>query len=130
MKKKLKKIIYSGVGFVSLTAERMKTTVEGLIKDGKLSEEEGEKILGDFTKNTESKRDELESQFKGIVEKVLKSLNLASTKDVENIENRIAVLETLLVKMDEHDEKKEDKKPAAPKKSAKKDDKDDKDDKK
>lgn len=129
MKKKLKKIIYSGVGFVSLTAERMKATVDGLIKDGKLSEEEGEKILGDFSKNTESKRDELESQFKGIVEKVLKSLNLASTKDVENIENRIAVLETLLLKMDENDDKKEEKKPATPKKTSKKDEKQEKDEK-
>ncbi len=101
MQKILKKIVYSSVGFVSLTADRMKTTIEGLVDDGKISEEEGESIVSDFTKNTETKRDEIESQFKTIIEKVLKSFNFATSKDVESIENRIAVLETLLVKLDE-----------------------------
>jgi len=122
MQKILKKIVYSSVGFVSLTADRMKTTIQGLVDDGKISEDEGESIVSDFTKNTESKRDEIESQFKTIIEKVLKSFNFATSKDVESIENRIAVLETLLVKLDEEvDVKKLVKKPATKKVTPKKD---------
>lgn len=126
MQKILKKIVYSSVGFVSLTADRMKTTIEGLVDDGKISEEEGESIVSDFTKNTETKRDEIESQFKTIIEKVLKSFNFATSKDVESIENRIAVLETLLVKLDEDVDverpvKKVVKKPSTKKETPKKD---------
>jgi len=126
MQKILKKIVYSSVGFVSLTADRMKATIEGLVDDGKISEEEGESIVNDFTKNTETKRDEIESQFKTIIEKVLKSFNFATSKDVESIENRIAVLETLLVKLDEEVEvekvvKKAVKKPSTKKETPKKD---------
>jgi len=101
----IKKIINTGVGFVSLTAELMKQTVDGLISDGKISEEEGAKIVDDFTKNTETKREEIESQFKSIVEKVLKSFSFATKSDVDAIENRIAVLEALLAKENESDEK-------------------------
>ncbi len=115
----LKKIVNTGVGFISLTAERMKQTVDGLISDGKISEEEGEKIVEDFTKNTETKREEIESQFKSIVEKVLKSFSFATKSDIENMENRIAVLEALLAK-DISDEPKHAKR--SKKTSAKKED--------
>lgn len=104
-----KKIVYSGVGFVSLTAERMKQTVEGLISDGKISEDEGKKIMEDFNRNTETKRDELEGQFKSIVEKVLKSFSFATESDFEKMENRVAVLEALLAKDEGKEEKTEQK---------------------
>ncbi len=112
----LKKFINTGVGFVSLTAERMSQTIEGLISDGKISEEEGRKIIDDFTKNTETKRDELEGQFKSIVEKILKSFSFATSTEVDKIENRIAVLEALLAEK----EAKEETKPAAKKTTTKK----------
>jgi polyhydroxyalkanoate synthesis regulator phasin len=115
----IKKIINTGVGFVSLTAERMKQTVDGLISDGKISEEEGAKIVEDFTKNTETKREEIESQFKSIVEKVLKSFSFATKSDMENIENRIAVLEALLAKETETEtETENEEKPKRSKKTA------------
>ena len=101
MENLFKKFIYTGVGFVSLTTERMRTTIKGLTEDGKISEEEGKKIIDDFSKNTETKRDEIESQFKSIIEKVLKSFNFAAASDLSKIENRIAVLEALLAKKDE-----------------------------
>ncbi len=116
----IKKIINTGVGFVSLTAERMKQTVDGLISDGKISEEEGAKIVEDFTKNTETKREEIESQFKSIVEKVLKSFSFATKSDMENIENRIAVLEALLAK--ETETENEEKPKRSKKTAAKKED--------
>jgi len=123
-----KKFINTGVGFVSLTAERMKQTVDGLISDGKISEEEGSKIIDDFTKNTDTKRDEIESQFKSIVEKILKSFSFATVTELEKIENRIAVLEALLAQKEEKSAKepKAEKVKKAPTKKAeaKKEDKD------
>ena len=98
MKKTLKKFLHTGVGFISLTAERMNETVKGLIEDGKISEEEGKKIVDDFSKNSDTKKDEIESQFKSIIEKVLKSFNFATKSDMLKIDNRIAVLEALLAK--------------------------------
>lgn len=125
MENLFKKFIYTGVGFISLTTDRMKDTVKGLIDDGKISKDEGKKIIEDFTKNTETKKDEIEGQFKSIVEKILKSFNFATTTDMKNIENRIAVLEALLAK-EEAEIKKEakpKKEPAKTKTAKKKDEK-------
>ena len=105
MKKLLKKILYTGVGFASLTAERMKNTIEGLVSDGKISEEEGKHIIEDLNKNTESKKDELESNFSVMAEKLLKSFKFGTSKDFENLEDRIGVLEALLAKKDKDEEK-------------------------
>ncbi len=108
MENLFKKFIYTGVGFVSLTTERMRDTIKGLIEDGKISKEEGKKIVDDFSKNTETKKDEIESQFKSIIEKILKSFNFATVSDLEKVENRIAVLEALLAKVEEEKIKEEE----------------------
>ena len=120
MENLFKKFIYTGVGFISLTTDRMKETVKGLIEDGKISKDEGKKIVDDFTKNTETKKDEIEGQFKSIVEKILKSFNFATTTDMKNIENRIAVLEALLAKEEKAEKKTEVKPKKEPVKTTKK----------
>jgi polyhydroxyalkanoate synthesis regulator phasin len=122
MKKFLKKVFYTGVGFASLTAERIKNTVEGLVSDGKISEEEGKRIIEDLNKNTESKKDELESNFNQLAEKMLKSFKLGTAKDLENLEDRISVLESLLAKKDEEKSEKDPKKKPTQKKSEEKSD--------
>ena len=68
MENLFRKFVYTGVGFVSLTSERMIKQIEKLVGDGKISESEGQKIVDDFMKNTETKKDELEGQFKSIIE--------------------------------------------------------------
>ena len=96
MEKILKKILYTGVGFMSLTVEKMSETIKELTKDGKISEKEGKKIMTDFSNNTDSKKDEIEDQFKKIVNKIMKSLNFVRQSEVEKLEERLADLEKQL----------------------------------
>jgi len=98
MENLFRKFVYTGVGFVSLTSERMIKQIEKLVGDGKISESEGKKIVDDFMKNSETKKDELEGQFKSIIEKVVKSFSFATSTDVVKLENRVSVLEALLAK--------------------------------
>ncbi len=98
MEKLLKKIVYTGVGFVSLTVDKMSETVKELMKDGKISEKEGKKLIEDFSNNTGEKKDEVEKQFKKLVDKVLKSLNYVRKSEVDKLEERLADLEKQLEK--------------------------------
>lgn len=98
MKKLLKKLMYTGVGFASLTADRMKKAVDSLVSDGKISEEEGKRIIDDLKKNSEEKKAELEQKLDKLSGKLLKSFHLGSSKEIENLEDRISVLEALLLK--------------------------------
>ncbi|MDJ0365547.1 hypothetical protein QMK33_10305 [Hymenobacter sp. H14-R3] len=63
-----KKFINTGVGFLSQGNKAMQTAIEKLVKESKLSEQEGKKIVDDLLKNSESKRADLEKQFKGLTE--------------------------------------------------------------
>ncbi len=93
-----KKFVYTGVGLVSLTKDRLEKTIEELVKENKISTNEGEKIVNEFFKNTESKKKELEESLKKIVDKAVEKFKFASAKDLEELTNRVKLLEELLKK--------------------------------
>ena len=93
-----KKFIYTGVGLVAHTADKVQQSINKLIDDNKISAEEGKKIVDDIIKNTQTKKDEFESQLKSISEKVIKGLNYARKEDVEELKARIEELEKELKK--------------------------------
>lgn len=100
MKKLLKKFLYSGIGFVSLTADKLKTTVDKLIEEGKVSSEEGKKIIDDFVEKTKTKKDEFDNHFETIGENALKNAKLAKHKDLDDLTKRLEELEKKMDKKD------------------------------
>lgn len=93
-----KKFLYTGVGLVALTAERLQSAIEELVDDGKLSKEEGKKVFGGLMEKTETKREEFEERFKAFTTSVIESLNMPTRDDMEALQERIAVLESKLEK--------------------------------
>ena len=63
-----KKFINTGVGFLSQGNKAMQSAIEKLVKESKISEQEGKKIVDDLMKSGEAKRTDLEKQFKGLTE--------------------------------------------------------------
>jgi polyhydroxyalkanoate synthesis regulator phasin len=88
-----KKFLYTGVGFVALTAEKFQKTIDKLVSENKISTEEGRKIVDDFLKNTSTKREEFESQLKSITEKVVRSFDFATAHEVKALKDRVDKLE-------------------------------------
>ncbi|SMB98131.1 poly(hydroxyalkanoate) granule-associated protein [Hymenobacter roseosalivarius DSM 11622] len=84
-----KKFINAGVGFVSLTNDRVQSTIDKLVKESKLSEKEGHKIMNDLKKNTDTKRKELEEQITGIANRLMKGAGLATNADVEELKRSV-----------------------------------------
>jgi polyhydroxyalkanoate synthesis regulator phasin len=84
-----KKVINAGVGFVSLTTDRVQTTIDKLVQDSKLSEQEGRKIMDDLNKNADSKRKEFEKQISGVAAKVLKGVGVAPNADLEDLKRSV-----------------------------------------
>lgn len=88
-----KKVIYTGVGLVSTTAEKIQTNIDELVKKGSLSEEEGKKVVEDLLENTESKKEEFEGKLKEMINNAIAALNLPSKSDIDNLMTRIKELE-------------------------------------
>ncbi|MFN8254696.1 MAG: phasin family protein [Bacteroidales bacterium] len=93
-----KKFVYTGVGLISLTKDKLEKTIDDLIKEEKISTKEGEKIVNEFLKNTETKKTELEEYLRKIIDKAVSKIKFASAKDLEDLEKRVKQLEDLLKK--------------------------------
>ena len=93
-----KKFVYTGVGLVSLTKDKLKKTIEEMVKEEKITTKEGEKIVNDFLKNSKTKKKELEKNLKDIAEKAMSKFNFAKTKELKKLNKRVKALEEVLDK--------------------------------
>lgn len=63
-----KKFINTGVGFLSQGNKAVQKAIEKLVQESKISEQEGKKIMDDLLKSGETKRADLEKQFKTLTD--------------------------------------------------------------
>jgi len=89
----IKKVLYTGVGFVAATTEKLQHSIDELVEKGKLSEEEGKKVVDDVVKNAEVQRPNMEGRFKKIVDAAFDKLNLPQNDSFSKMEKRIKSLE-------------------------------------
>jgi polyhydroxyalkanoate synthesis regulator phasin len=98
-----KKMFYTGIGIAALTKEKFEEAIEELVKDKKMSTDEGKKIIDDFVKNVDSKKDEIEDQMKEFVEKTTKKFKFVKKDEIDELEKRIQELEAKLITKKEID---------------------------
>jgi polyhydroxyalkanoate synthesis regulator phasin len=98
-----KKFIYTGIGWVSNATDKLKKNIDEFINEGKLSAEDGKKIVDEFLKNSEAKKEEIENQFNKLFDELLKSISFAKSDELKKLEERVAKLEA---KMDKKSKKK------------------------
>ena len=108
-----KKFIFTGIGWINNTTDKLRKNIEDFINEGKLSAEDGKKIVDEFLKNSESKKEEFESNFNKLLDELIKSISFAKVEELKKLEKRVAKLESLVEK------KKVKKKPADGKKTSK-----------
>ncbi|MBF9237289.1 hypothetical protein I2I05_07755 [Hymenobacter sp. BT683] len=75
-----KKFVNAGVGYIAQGSKSLQSTIEKLVKDNKMTQEEGKKIVDDLMKSGETKRAELEKQFQGLSERIKGSVGLGDSK--------------------------------------------------
>jgi polyhydroxyalkanoate synthesis regulator phasin len=88
-----KKFLYTGVGLVSHNAEMLQKNLNDLIEKGKLTEEEGRKVVDDLVDDTNHKKEEFEDRLRGMVDSILKKVDLPSREELSDLKSRIAELE-------------------------------------
>lgn len=91
-----KKFFYTGVGIVSTTAETLQRSVDEWIDKGSISKDEGKKIIEDFFNEANEKKGNYEGKVKDLVEKAKNKIDLPTRDEMENLNARIAELESKL----------------------------------
>jgi polyhydroxyalkanoate synthesis repressor PhaR len=88
----IEKSFHTTVGILSMTKERAEELVHTLRKEKKITREEGERLLKEFTKKAEGVMVALEERIENAVKKVLKRLNIPTEKDIERIRTEMKKL--------------------------------------
>ncbi len=90
----LKKATLMGIGITSMTKDKIEGLAKEIVAEGKLSEEEGKKLVEDMLKQADEARNELESRVEKLVKSHLEKLDIQSRAEVEKLKARIKKLET------------------------------------
>ncbi len=97
MEDMFKKVLYAGIGLTAIAAEKVEAVVKELIEKGKLSEIDGKKIIDDFFKSTEHKREEFEEKIKKATEDVVGKFGRGNeNNDLAHLIARIEAIEAKL----------------------------------
>ncbi len=95
----IKKFVYTGVGLASLTAEKLQKSIDKLIDEDKISENEGRKIVDEFFQKTESKKKSFETQISKIIKEVISKFDFSKAKEILDLNKRVKALENKISKM-------------------------------
>lgn len=93
MEDTFKKILYTGLGAVSLAKTKIDEVVDELIDRGRLSREEGEKIVKDFKKDSATSKEAMEKEVNQWMEKALDRMDIARKKDMEDLQKQVEELQ-------------------------------------
>ena len=88
-----KKFVYTGVGLVATTVEKFQTSIDKLVDEDKISQEEGKKIVEDLVTNTTAKREEFEGKLKTIIEEIMTKMNVGTQSQIKDLQDRLVALE-------------------------------------
>ncbi len=92
----IKKVIYTGVGIASAANERVQNHINEWVEKGKISEEEGKKVVDDLLSDTDAKKDEVENKVKDYVDAFLAKFDFPTRKEVKELQVKVNALEAKL----------------------------------
>lgn len=90
MFEQLKKLAMFGIGGTALAVEKVSEYVDGLVKQGKLTVDEGKKLTEELIRNKEK---EVTEKGREEIESILLEMNIAQQKDIDVLVERIEDLE-------------------------------------
>ena len=88
----VKKAMLTGIGVASLTKDKIEEIAKEFTQKGKLSEQEGEKLVREMVAKTEESKEELKKQIDSMIETALAKTRVARAADIEELRKEIASL--------------------------------------
>ncbi len=85
----IKKTMFMGLGFASITRDKIEEVVSELKAQGAISETEGKKLIDEFLERKDKTRSDLEKMVDAAAEKAFERLNLARKSDVEELKEML-----------------------------------------
>ena len=88
-----RRLLNAGIGIASKTTKFAEDVINELVDKGKLSEEEGKKLINDFEREGEEQRHVFEREMNAYIEKALQQMDLPSRDEYRRLDERVSILE-------------------------------------
>lgn len=98
MEKEFKKFLYAGVDLAAAASEKFQSTVTDLVAKGKISSEEGKKLVDDFFAKSEERKAEFEKKYKEFSDKLGVNKKKNEEEELEELRKKVSDLEAKLSK--------------------------------
>jgi len=89
----IKKVLYTGVGLVANTTEKVQQKVNNFVDLDGDYKKEGKRIVNTFTKSAEARRENLEDKAKDVFDNIMGRFDLISKRDYDVLLKKINKLE-------------------------------------
>lgn len=89
----IKKAMLTGLGVASLTKEKIEEIGRDFIDQGKLSQQEGEKLMEDLRTKADESKQEIKKQIEERVDEILKKMNLVKVSELDELKRQIKELQ-------------------------------------
>ncbi len=96
----IEKGLYFSLGLWSLTKERAEKAVQELVEKGKISKDEGAKIVKNLLTRAEQEKEAILKRIDSALDNSMKKLNLATRKEVERINKKLDAILDILQKQE------------------------------
>jgi polyhydroxyalkanoate synthesis regulator phasin len=88
--------MFTGIGVMSLTKDKVEEVAQEFVEKGKLSQQEGEKLVGEILRRSEESKQEFQKQVEERVNEVLNKVDFATKSDIAALRDEIAELKAKL----------------------------------
>lgn len=86
------KMFLLGVGFFSMTKDKVETTVNDLVERGRISQADGKTLISDLSTRGSEQRESFVGFVNDEIAKALERANIARKSDIDRLEAEIAAL--------------------------------------
>lgn len=87
-----KKFILIGLGAVSITKEKAEKLAAEIVKKGKMSEKEGEKVAKDLMEIAEKGRQAVEAKINKAIDNILRKRGVPTKREFEELKKKVDAL--------------------------------------
>lgn len=89
----LKNLLLAGLGSAAYTYEKASKLIDDMVQKGKLTIDEGKELSEELKRNIKGKVDDVKPLTKDDMISILNQMNFATKDDLQNIEQRLNILE-------------------------------------
>ncbi|MEQ8176111.1 MAG: hypothetical protein ABRQ26_13710 [Syntrophomonadaceae bacterium] len=92
----MKKMVYFGLGALTLTREKAEKVFSEMVEKGEMNRDEAKQWVEDVIKRGEEEKTEFRTTIRKELEQIRSDFPLVTKADLENIEARLAAIESKL----------------------------------